>query len=183
MEDYREIEFMPRCTIEEAIEELSRHKTKDVKVKGSFNGNVLFSDIDTLDSAYFKITGLSYNDFKQKEKERHEEYANKKAEHETKILELTKYWIEQGHKILEEDKWKLWDECVPIRLSDLYEGMELKCCLDIISFLRENDHKFDLGKIVIENQGHSGNSFGLVCSMLKAFYEKGEEFVNYVRNY
>lgn len=181
MDEYKKIDFEVGCTIEEALKKLHKHKINNVKAKGFFNDKLLLSDIDTLDSAYLKITGLSYEDYKQKEKQRHEEYLHAKVEHEAKIPELTKYWIKKGHEILSEDKWELWDKCVPIRLSDLYKGMELECCLDIISFLKENNHRFDLGKIVIENQGHSGTSFSLLCSMLKSFYEKGEEFVKYIK--
>jgi hypothetical protein len=35
--------------------------------------------------------------------------------------------------------------------------------------------------IFIENQGHSGMSFGLVCSMVKSFCDRGVEFSSYAR--
>lgn len=41
--------------------------------------------------------------------------------------------------------------------------------------------ELDTTKTVIENQGHSGMSFGLVCSMVKSFCDRGEEFVSYVK--
>jgi len=36
-------------------------------------------------------------------------------------------------------------------------------------------------KPLIENQGHSGMSFELVCAMVGAFSDRGKEFVKYVR--
>lgn len=36
-------------------------------------------------------------------------------------------------------------------------------------------------KPLIENQGHSGMSFGLVCSMVKSFCDRGSDFVSFVR--
>ena len=33
----------------------------------------------------------------------------------------------------------------------------------------------------IENQNHSGMSFGLVCAMVKEFCSRGQEFVEYVK--
>lgn len=89
-------------------------------------------------------------------------------------------WIERGHGTLTKDKWELWDRIVPIRANDLYGGMELDACLDIIDVLNE-DSDMARAKLTIENQNHSGMSFGLVCSMMKAFHEKGEEFVEFVR--
>ena len=108
------------------------------------------------------------------------ELKRKRAEHEAKIPELTKEWIAKGHKILDEKYWSEWDRCVPIRLNDLYEGMELGACLDIVETLN-NNCSFDIAKTVIESQGHSVMSFGLVCAMVKSFCNRGEEFVNYVK--
>ena len=69
---------------------------------------------------------------------------------------------------------------MPIRLDDLYQGMELKCCLDIVSELNKGC-SLDEAKTIIEGQGHSGMSFGLVCSMVKSFCDRGQEFVSYAR--
>ena len=52
---YKEIEFS-FGNIESAIAELKQH---DGLVCGNFNGKMLYSDIDTVDSAYKKITGRS----------------------------------------------------------------------------------------------------------------------------
>ena len=68
-----------------------------------------------------------------------------------------------------------WDECVPIRLNDLYEGMELGSCLDIVKTINEKSFKDAIE--VMRNQGHSGFSWGLVRAMVKVFSDKGEEFV------
>ena len=47
------------------------------------------------------------------------------------------HWIEEGHKIIDSKYWEKWDMCVPIRLDDLYHGMELGCCLEIVKALNE----------------------------------------------
>jgi hypothetical protein len=58
--------------------------------------------------------------------------------------------------------------------------MELQMCLDIVLELN-NGCKLDEAKTIIENQGHSGMSFGLVCSMVKSFCDRGVEFSSYAR--
>ena len=73
-----------------------------------------------------------------------------------------------------------WAKCVPIRLDDLYRGMELGNCLEIVDQLNKGKQLEEV-KPLIENQGHSGMSFGLVCSMVKSFCDRGNEFVAYVR--
>ena len=94
--------------------------------------------------------------------------------------ELTKEWITKGHEILDEKYWKKWDECVPVRLDDLYKGMELGDCLDIVKALNDGCD-LDKAKTMIHNQGHSGMSFGLVRAMVQTFCDRGNEFADYVK--
>ena len=69
---------------------------------------------------------------------------------------------------------------MPIRASDLYHGMELDNCLDIVKVLN-NGGSLDEARAMINNQGHSGMSFGLVRNMVKEFCERGNEFYEYIR--
>lgn len=174
---YREIEFMAGDKIESAVKELKRHKEL---VCGSFNGQMLYSDIDDLDSAYKKITGKTKAEFDAEIKAENDKYKEDLRKHKEAIPELTKEWIEKGNTILDEKYRELWAKCVPIRLDDLYEGMELGNCLEIVEQLNKGE-EFEKVKPIIENQGHSGMSFGLVCSMVKSFCDRGSEFVSFVR--
>ena len=101
--------------------------------------------------------------------------------HKEAIPELTKEWIEKGKETLAEKYHETWEKCVPIRLSDLYEGMELGATLDIVKELNSRC-EMETAKAIIEGQGHSGMSFGLVCSMVKSFCDRGAEFANYARS-
>lgn len=176
---YKEIDF-GFGTIESAINKLSEYKERGELVYGEFNGKKLYSDTDDLDSAYKKVTGKTKAECDEYARIRHEEYEEQKRKHKESIPKLTKEWIEKGNTILDEKYRELWAECVPIRLGDLYQGMELKCCLDIVIELN-NGCTLDEAKAIIESQGHSGMSFGLVCSMVKSFCDRGSEFVSFVR--
>lgn len=125
--------------------------------------------------AYTECLGMSYKDWIRHQENQRKELIEKEEKHKKEIPELTDYWIKEGHKVLSEDKWKLWDECVPIRLNDLYEGMELGCCLDIIKRIKEES--IEAGIETMRNQGHSGMSWGLMKSMIKAFCDCGDEFL------
>ena len=176
--NYRQIEFLAGDTIETAVKELKKHNDL---VCGTFNGVILYSDIDDVESAYKKITGISKSDFDAKRKEEAEKYEEQQRKHKESIPELTKVWIEKGKAILDEKYHELWIKCVPIRLGDLYQGMELGMCLDIVKELNAGC-ELSKAKEIIENQGHSGMSFGLICSMLKSFCDRGAEFVAYARS-
>lgn len=175
--NYREIEIWAGSTIESAVNELKKHKDL---VCISFNGQMIYSDIDDMDSAYKKITGKTKSGFDEAERKRQEEYEAENKRHEDAIPELTKEWIKKGQEILDIKYLIAWNKCVPIRLGDLYKGFELGACLDIVKELNKGC-ELEIAKVIIEEQGHSGMSFGLVCSMVKSFCNRGAEFVSFAR--
>ncbi len=178
--NYRKIEFGAGDSIERAMQDLARFKERGELVYGEFNGQKLYSDIDNVDSAYKKITGKTKSEFDAELKAENDRYKEEERKHKEAIPELTKEWIEKGNTILDEKYREKWAKCVPIRLDDLYRGMELGNCLEIVEQLNKGE-ELEKVKPLIENKGHSGMSFGLVCSMVKAFCDRGAEFVSYVR--
>lgn len=64
---YREIEFVAGQSIESAVKELKEQKDL---VCGSFNGEMLYSDIDDVDSAYKKVTGKTKAECDEAERQR-----------------------------------------------------------------------------------------------------------------
>lgn len=177
MKNYREIEIFAGNTIEDAVKELNKHEDL-VCIK--FNDKMLYSDIDDLESAFKKITGKTKSEFDEARRIENEKYEQEKKEHKEAIPKLTIEWVEKGKKILDEKHHKLWAKIVPIRLGDLYRGMELGNCLEIVEQLNKCA-ELEKAKSLIENQGHSGMSFSLVCSMIKEFCDRGDEFVRYAR--
>ncbi|MGL4761864.1 MAG: hypothetical protein ACRCWG_10490 [Sarcina sp.] len=133
-----------------------------------------------MDGAYKLVTGMTKKEHDELIKNKAEEYEKECEEHQKQIPTKVEKWRAEGRKVLDEKHWELWDKVVPIRLGDLYQGMELGASLDIIKVLNETGD-LDRAKEIIESQNHSGMSFGLVCSMIKAFCDKGEEFAKFVR--
>lgn len=175
---YKEMDYLGN-DIKSTVNALLKYREEGKLICTEFNGVKLYSDTVTLDGAYKSITGKTKAEFDKAQEEWNENYDREKREHEEKIPELSKVWMERGREVLTEDKWELWDEIVPIRLSDLYRGMELGCCLEIVKILNNNG-TLDVAKKEIERQGHSGMSFGLVCSMVREFSNRGKEFIEYV---
>ena len=177
--NYEKIDGWCSMSIDEAVKLLKQYHAEGKKVCMEFNGTMLYSDTVTVDSAYMDILGRTKAEHEQYMKEWHERQVREEEEYQKKIPELTKEWIEKGHAILDKKYWETWDECVPIRLRDLYHGMELGNCLDIVSALN-NGCSLDEAKKIIGNQGHSGMSYGLVRIMVMTFCDRGEEFAKYV---
>lgn len=177
---YKKIEFNVGSNIEDVVKELLEYQINGFLVYGEFNGFKLYSDTVTLDGAYKLITGKTKEEFDKAQQEWRDEYNRKEKEHQESIPSLSKEWMKKGREILSDDKLEFWDKIVPIRLNDLYHGMELGCCLNIVKILNNNGTLED-AKNEIEKQNHSGMSYGLVCSMVREFCGRGQEFFEYVR--
>ena len=74
MKNYREIKF-ELGRIESALKELANN---DDLVCGLFNGQMLYSDIDDLDSAYVKLTGKTKAEYDDARKKQNPEYDDQK---------------------------------------------------------------------------------------------------------
>lgn len=177
--NYKEIDYLGN-NIESTVKSLIKYKEKGELVCTEFNGVMLYSDTVTMDDAYISITGKTKAERDKAHQEWIENYEKAEREYQKSIPSLTEPWKNKGREILSESKWEYWDRIVPIRLGDLYHGMELGCCLDIVKILNNNG-TLDEAKAMIDSQDHSGMSYGLVCSMVREFCDRGQEFVDYVR--
>ncbi|WP_368900785.1 hypothetical protein [Oceanobacillus oncorhynchi] len=179
--EYQETIFDPGITINEAVSQLQELNSKGKKAKGEFNGVTLYSDTVNVDGAYLSITGRTEADHKDLVKSIHENFKKDEEKHKENIPQLTDKYIKLGQEVLDESKWRKWEEIVPIRLRDLYRGMELDCCLDIIKVLNrepsawdseiENDDWILMNEAtdIFESQNHSGMSANLVANMVEQF--------------
>lgn len=176
--NYKEIRFRLGMNIDDAMKEFEKYS---VLVCGSFNGHVLYSDIDNVESAYLKVTG--------KPKDRSEEerviirlnYEEEEKKHNADIQELTKEFIARGAEILDLKYIKAWIECVKVRIKDIYKGRDFEYCLILIKELN-NGGSFRYVKNILESQDHQGMSLFIVCSMVELFCETGPAFVSYIRS-
>ena len=181
--NYRELnEWL--SPLERCVERLLEYKEKGELVKYNFNEHWLYSDTVTMDSAFLEVTGKNKADFYKEQEEWREKLRIESELAEKAAQENIPNWIEKGHKLLSEDKWKEWDKIVPIRASDLYHGMELDNTLQIQEILKNDysEESFEKAKFCMEDQGHSGMSWSLVCTMIKEFCVHGEEFVMWLNN-
>lgn len=179
---YLELDLYAGCSLDTAVNTLFECNGKyDLPVCANFNGHMLYSDSVTMDSAYLECVGCTKEEFAENQRKLLEEYERHKQEHEAAIPELTKTWIIKGHEVLDKKYWEDWDRIVPIRLSDLYEGMELGHTLEIVEHLNSGG-LLKTAKTILVNQGHSGMSASLVVDVVSKFCDRGTEFMNYIRN-
>lgn len=167
-------------SLENSVNKLLKYREKGRLAYINFNGTKLYSDTVTIDSVYKEVTGKTKVEFEKLQEGYIEDIKRRDREHKTQIPKLTEYWRRKGRETLSEDKWKYWDEIVPIRLGDLYKGMELENCLEITSLLNDGG-TLDEARDLFYDQGHSGMSGSLVCSMVEEFCDRGKVFSDYVQ--
>ena len=174
-------------TLDDAIKALKKESEKTGEVTfGEFNGETLYST-DTIDEAYEKVTGKTKAEFDEIQRKWKEDYDRSEAEHKAKIPALTEEYKKLARGVILEEKYDYWDKIVPIRLEDIYHGMELGATLDLCKIMRDESMTYDkrLKKAydLFMDQGHSGWSAGLVASMLREFCPDGYDLADAVMNF
>lgn len=177
----KEIEFYAGETIQNAWKTLLKESAECGETCfGTFNGQQLLST-DTLDEAYKKVTGLTKSEFDEQDRKEREEYKRREEEFIASIPSKTEEYKKAARGVIIEEQYEYWDKIVPIRLKDLYHGMELDATLEICRIMRDEsdslEGRIEKAKEAFDNQGHSGMSAGLVLSMIKAFCPHGKQVV------
>jgi predicted nuclease with TOPRIM domain len=183
----KKIEFLPGDSIDTAWKGLLRASAEcGDTCFGEFNGREIRST-DTLDEAYMKILGKTKSEHEKEMQDWRDEYERKEKEHKDNIPNLIPIYREKARGVILEEQYEYWDKIVPIRLDDLYHGMELDATLDLCKIMRDESMSYDkrLKKAydTFMNQGHSGMSAGLVASMLRTFCPDGHDLADAVMNF
>lgn len=183
----KEIEFYGGMDIDDAWKSLLRESAECGETCfGTFNGKEIRST-DTLDEAYMKIMGKTKEQYDKETRDWLDEYERKEKEHKDNIPSLVPGYCERARGVILEDQYEYWDKIVPIRLGDLYHGMELDCTLELCKIMRDESLSYDkrLRKAydTFMDQGHSGMSAGLVAAMLRAFCPDGEDLADAVMDF
>lgn len=173
---HREIEFMAGSDLSNAVDLLLEHMNRGELVYGVFNGQPLYSDSVTYDVAYMLLLNTTKDEHEEEMRGIAERAERQRQKHLETIPEQTKEWITKGMDILEFDKWDYWAKIVPVRLKDLYQGMELGNTLDLIKLLQED--RYEEANDLMYEQGHSGMSYSLVKQMVIEFDSRGQYFVD-----
>jgi hypothetical protein len=152
----------------------------------NFNGKQILST-DTLDEAYKKVTGKTKAEFEEEQRKWHEDYEREQNEFEMKIPKLTEEYRNRARGLIIESQLEYWDEIVPVRLGDLYHGMELEETLKACECMNDESMSYDMRLRKAYNMfmdaGHSGMSASLTASMYRRFVPNGNDLADAVLNF
>lgn len=150
----------------------------DFNCFAQFNGSyVILEQYDKMDedALYMFITGRTKKQFYDEHERMMQEYKKEQEKWGQQADLLVPEYIKKGHNVLDKKYWELWDKCVPIRLHDLYHGMELDHVLQIIKMSNCNATFQEIEKKFSE-QGHSYMSYSLTRMMFKELCDRGKQF-------
>lgn len=177
-----EVDCLAGCNLDSAMKELRSIQSKynADEVWCIFNTHRIDTNMTT-DEVYLKVVGKTKAELDKSQRLWREEYDVKEAEYKESIPDLTKSYIERARGVIPEDKIDVWDKIVPFRLEDLYHGFELDCTLKLVKMLDIDNCTLEEAKKEIEDQGHSGMSYGLQKSMMREFCKRGDEFLEFIK--
>lgn len=163
------------------LREMAAAEKSGEVLKAVFNDKYLLST-DTDDDAYLRITGKTKAEHDEYVRKWQEEYEAKKKAHEARIPELTDYYRKVARGVIIESELEYWDEIVPIRLGDLYRGMELDQVLDCARVMRDETlsriERLRKAYGIFSDAGHSGMSAGMTMAMLRRFCPDDNELAD-----
>lgn len=183
----KEIDLFAGANLDEAIEILKKEAEQaSESCFGKFNGKILYST-DTIDEAYIKVIGKTKAEFEDEQRKWKEEYDRAEREHLARIPQLTEKYRNEARGLVLDSELEYWDKIVPIRLGDLYHGMELQQVLDCCKIMRDESlvlaERLEKAYDVFMAAGHSGMSANLTMAMLRRFCLEGNELADACRDF
>ena len=166
--------------LEDVGELLKKYREQGENVYVEFNGHKLYALLNDEDSCYRKVLGMSKKDFKKEQARLHKEMEEKRIAEEKKAEEKIPEWIERGKKFIYPQQEEMWKYCVDVRAHDLYHGNDLENALDIMECL-DNGGTIEEANKILDDENHSGTSYGITLSIVLSFSKRGPEFYRAVR--
>lgn len=178
-----ELEVLPGDRFTEVYKELKRKSLDGNMYYAIFNGNKITSAMRE-DTLYLTIVGMNKSSYDKAREEEKRQIEEEERAFKERLPKVINGYIAKGKNVLEPQYLPLWNKIVPIRLDDLYKGMELNCWLDLIEVLNDNrlsvNERFIFAMIIFRGQRHSGLSASLVKTGLRDLCSLGNEFVEYI---
>ena len=160
--------------LDEVVRELIRFRNAGFDVYCEFNGHKLYSRDISMDSAYLEVCGCTYSEYLRRRKEWLQEYEERKRKEKEESKAKKPEWIARGRKLIPEELWSKWEECIDIRISDLYNGMEVESALQVMEAHASGASAKDILQMTYD-QGHSGMSYSMLRSIVTFFYPAGKQ--------
>ncbi len=140
--------FFGSGDIEDAVNFLDKCLKQGTRAFIEFNGVELYGGIDTVDTAYIRVTGKTREQMKAAQAKQRKTYQEEYEAHQSQIPMLKMEWAKKGREVLKPMYHEAWQKAVTICLGDIYMGTELEPALQIAAALNAEKPLSDVMEIV-----------------------------------
>lgn len=171
----------------EAIDDLYKAYLNGEHITVDFNGEPMNSrEIGELgiDRAYEKYFGYDKESYKEHARLEQAAWSAKykleQFEEKYAAIKEIPELVKESADVINPELSGEWRDCLKIRATDLYHGSDSKSAIELMKAHSQGANAEDLKKM-IDEQGHSGASHGMVLAMIKHFYKAGDGLVDILK--
>jgi len=183
LEDPQEAHLMAGTHKSEAVDDLYKAYLNGEHVTADFNGEKMSSrEIGELgvDGTYEKYFGYDRESYKEHDRlesaARSAQYSLEQFEGKYRAKKEIPELVNQSADLINPDISGEWRECLEVRATDLYHGADSRSAIALMRAHSQGASQAEL-KQMLDEQGHSGASFGMTQAMIKHFYKAGDSLV------
>jgi hypothetical protein len=177
--DPKEAQLLAGTHKSAAVDDLYKAYLNGEHVTADFNGDQMSSrEIGELgvDGAYERYFGYDREGYKEHDRlesaARSAQYALDQFEETYKAKKEVPKLVEQSADLIDPEIKGEWRDCLEVRATDLYHGGDSRSAIALMRAHSQGASQDEL-KQILEEQGHSGASHGMVIAMIKHFYKEG----------
>jgi len=128
-----------------------------------------------MDSAFIEVIGRNKAESDKAQKEWQENYKREEEEKARQAEAKIPGWIEMGKTLgIKPELTEEWEKMVKIHAGDLYHGSDLDAAIEVMQNINDGATAEDV-KNTLDDQGHSGASYGMVHSIVTTFSPRGKD--------
>ena len=162
--------------LDTAIDRLMEYQRNGRSVYVNFNGHKLYSCDITVDGAYKEVIGMTKEESIKAREESRRAWELKRKEEKERAERKIPEWIKKGEKSIFEERFEDWKYYVETSARQgMYAGSDIEDTLEIMDMINSGASFEDIEK-KLEEQGYSGNSYGIVTKNLLHFAKNGPDF-------
>lgn len=153
-------------TLDGVVKFLEEQKKENNNVAYKFNGKMLYSEFDTKESCYLKVTDKTVQEYQ----------ANSKLDKE--LFENIEKWEKCGKELVYPEKKSKWNSCVNDRATGFFKGEDIECAIKIMDAL-EAGKSVEEATQLVNPEDMQEIGWNLVSNVVTNFSKRGPEFYRY----
>ena len=159
--------------LKDVVKFLVKEKGNNIACK--FNGHILYSEFDTPDTCFLKVTGMTVEERRIASEKWMKEFNERREKEYREAIASIPEWEKRGEALIYPQRKEEWRRCVEGRAKDLYHGKDLVNAMEVMEALEQGATVEEATKIAYD-ANHSGASWAMMMRIVTKFSKRGPEF-------